>query len=1718
MSTFIKKFVSILLLLALILGVIAIAGAPQTQAVGWGDVEDLFQAGDEGLSFTQYEGGLATLSEDGYDASLTESNDLREFILKIVNFALGFLGLIAVVIIIYGGVLYVTAAGDTEKTDKGKKAILYATVGLLIVLGSFAFVNTVIEGAGGDGGTGTTQQYVVGANQGGSFNAAAAQVKTLAREIYTGFITFGESMEELRGISSDLDKASLKYNNTLVAKEDMLAFLFNLKEKLTNMRAKVTQFSQTYIAINELSRYVDGRIDLIQSLNKTIFAKGSGKNEITICEGNGDPGAPEDSGKVVQPKTNGITIVKGTFVLPGILSCNNDEFSKYQEGLFEAWAVQGNDRDEPIVPNLTSNQVTSKNSLASLVEPIKTDYLRQLMSIFPQLEEIKNQIVGIKAAETNLVGENGLYDQMMALYGYLPEHAQKDLEDITFPQESFLGMIQGWEMDFKPSDDDGDTSSGNFDNTGNQLFAALEKHMEFQKELLKLRSVIARLRANVVTGNAPMVVTFDVLETIDPAGGSIVDENINWKGITGKVGTDGKEISYEDPELGVQCNNVDTPLNAQNPPDDSQNDQLFGSAFRQCTFNQPGTYTVTVEIESNDPTKYVSGRSSLTIKVLPPNTQIKMNLKAGDKTIQIIDYYDNGVLKLNKNYVPVTLFEAKAGINFNASATENVEKFTWDFGDGTPLVEGANPVSHPYLTEGKYKVVLEVINKLNQLDRKIFTLDVRSLATRIKVTPEQNIFINQPVKIDAELSSSSGGQIKDYDWTITKRTNAGSTVIAMSNPDGGQTNLGNKSTFNFQFKDPGKYIVDLKATNDVETSSAEPVEINVKSKNPVAKFEHSIPKQNQPSTVHFKGSSSFDPDGSVENLQYEWKITPASENGSNWSLVDQNGIAIAIPPNGTVTDRDPIIKFKKKTDFDVTLKVTDTRTINSDIPEESGSVSKKIAIDNILDVDWGVDQLTTGMLNEQGRASMDFDIVSENAVAYEIDFGDGESDSGDIDNEAIVPHVYNKSGKYDVTVTVYDADDDDNSIKRRFFIGGGEKPLARATLLVNGSEIFNFEDPITVGMKDSLVFDAGQSINMDGTGRDLRYTWDFGDMENSSQERATHKYKDVSPLDIGYYTVKLTVADKKDPSKFDSDEIKINVVNRPPHFSDVQALLSQSRKDMITPVEVDMRVYGAEDPDGQIVQYKWWYFDADDPSEELGIQITREPVAKLTIGTRGPEGQEVTYGFGLEVTDNSDLTYSNQDQIDEGDFPDIKVKNGKNTLPVAKFDASTTSASVGDTIRFTSSSTDEDGEIETYIWDFEGDGFFNNEPTEDAAVEHIYDKKNKEGYLVKLKVIDDKGGETTSESIKVSVDSTAQPPTAAFTYKVIDGSKGMKIQFNDKSTVPNDDDSSIIGYRWDFDAAPNSETADTNGDGTKDNDVESSDRNPTRLYTKAAIYKVKLTVTDNQGNVDEVINDVKIPLADPPIAAFTSKVIDGKVAFQNNSTPDPNSDATLEKYIWDFDVDSELVSADSDGDGESDNDNDSELLNPVFQYEQPGTYNVKLIVIDSQGNRDEVTHEVVAGRAPATGATLGGSTTTTGGSTGTSSPAAGASSGTGTSTGTQPGSSPAQPASSQNLRAVLQTTPVPAADGVIYLPGITGSIRFVFSSSLGNIASYTIDKNTLFDTDGNGVADDDKDFQSNLAGAWTTNFEKAWGRIVVRLTVKDSQGNQDTEDIEIKFQ
>lgn len=65
---------------------------------------------------------------------------LGQNVIIIINYVLGFLGLIAVAFLIYAGILMVTAAGNEDQVGKARKIITYAVVGIVIIILSFTIV------------------------------------------------------------------------------------------------------------------------------------------------------------------------------------------------------------------------------------------------------------------------------------------------------------------------------------------------------------------------------------------------------------------------------------------------------------------------------------------------------------------------------------------------------------------------------------------------------------------------------------------------------------------------------------------------------------------------------------------------------------------------------------------------------------------------------------------------------------------------------------------------------------------------------------------------------------------------------------------------------------------------------------------------------------------------------------------------------------------------------------------------------------------------------------------------------------------------------------------------------------------------------------------------------------------------------------------------------------------------------------------------------------------------------------------------------------------------------------------------------------------------------------------------------------------------------------------------------------------------------------------
>ncbi len=66
--------------------------------------------------------------------------DLKDSVINIIQWILGILALVAVVMIIYGGFTWMTAAGNEDRIEKAKKIISAAVIGLIVILLAWAIV------------------------------------------------------------------------------------------------------------------------------------------------------------------------------------------------------------------------------------------------------------------------------------------------------------------------------------------------------------------------------------------------------------------------------------------------------------------------------------------------------------------------------------------------------------------------------------------------------------------------------------------------------------------------------------------------------------------------------------------------------------------------------------------------------------------------------------------------------------------------------------------------------------------------------------------------------------------------------------------------------------------------------------------------------------------------------------------------------------------------------------------------------------------------------------------------------------------------------------------------------------------------------------------------------------------------------------------------------------------------------------------------------------------------------------------------------------------------------------------------------------------------------------------------------------------------------------------------------------------------------------------
>ncbi len=1541
---------------------------------------------DEVIDFTEYDGTLEAPDESGYDPSLTENTSAREFIQTIVNFALGFLGLVAVVIVIYGGSMYVLSRGDEEMASKGKKSIGYAAIGIVIILGSFALVNTLLQAGGGDStGDGSGDGSVDGTTiteTGASFDTEFVldEIEDISAEYIEAYETVLTVSQEVAYMKSVEMPIIIEVNENDVTLDGLLEFLIEwaegtdsdyadqyelidendvedyidmLREGVQDIQQVVDSLSDTYEAAQALYNYL--RSGTSAGFLDNFFAHliPSASAELTVEE-------------IIESIDKGIT---NTDALCNTQDYSSAKYSDYGLGV-TIYDVDVREIDDSVCAYLDYIQLSAEN-----------DYNEKVGELAERFQELEDLF---------------------------------DTEGQGFDSGSVLTEVLA-------AFNDADTALNNSFGEGGTVNAkTAQEILTYMNELHglveNLEFVQVRLSASTTGGNDPLIVRFDVLGTEDPSGKTVEDEQIEWD-------LDGDGI-YE------PVGSVDSPGTLSTravTSSDTSGDSV------SATYNEPGTYRVRVRVQSQD-ADIAAGVSTVTIEVEPSKSMLVLTAQTGtDSPTTIADFRTYPYI--DQDSYKVTMTEAETGVLFDASDTTDgdgndgaaggITFYEWDFGDnetssGPYGQDGGSSVTHAYGEAGSYNMSLTVTDDTGIKDRKYFTLYVASPAARFSVSPSSGT-VGTTFEFDASASTTDVGSIVNYSWAVSN--NGVSVTLDDSTGD----------VITPTFESPGVYTVTLTVSDGSGETDTASTDILVESTAPVATYEYSVPSSTEPATLLFDASNSYDPDEG-DLLTYEWDF--GGVEGEDYEIVSEE------------SEQEILVQFLSAGDYDVSLTAYDQHSAEL---KKSDTAMATITIESVLDVALEIEGETARHLDANGESEVEFTAVSDTASAFEIDYGDDTVDFTDTitRGEAVFTHTYESAGVFNVTLTALDDADGRNSTTARVYIGAGDAPIAVISIGSDGEDIGT--GPTFQGsIKTQFSFDASQSVNVDGSNEGLEYSWNFGDGVTSSQAAVTHTFSETAT-----YTVTLSVRDEDDNAITDETSLTINIEGIDPEIFGITVVPQGDTLE--TPLKVNVSV-DAQDEDGTITFYNAWYYDLNDTATQLGNVTSTQENFTMTIDTKGETGEVHEYGFAVEVTDNQDNEVSSFDELEADTIPTLEVTNGPNETPVAGFTVDYTTVYVGEEVNFSSTSYDPDGDIVSYWWDIEGDGFFNNEAVEESSLTYAFTQIHPEGVEVQLKVEDSAGATATSESLTIFVDSIAAAPDAAFLADVT----GTTVTFRNNSTIDTENGAELAGIYWDFNLA-----VDSNGNGTADDDLDSFEENPSYTYEALGTYQAKLTIVDTTGQTDTVTQDVNVLETSDPTAAFSYTVTDRTVDFKNETVFDTANEAEARSWSWDLNL-----TADSDGDTDPENDEDATTKNPTYEYDDYGDYEVKLVVEDTFGKTDTLVQTV---EVP----------------------------------------NPVEP-----VTALLTSTPQPNSLNQVVLEDDGDYVTFYYGAEGGSgNFTYVLDKNIFYDTDGDGVRDNDEDYDDDSSGTWKTPFFTSYGQVVVKLTVTDEDtGETDVATLQVVFE
>ena len=199
-----------------------------------------------------------------------------------------------------------------------------------------------------------------------------------------------------------------------------------------------------------------------------------------------------------------------------------------------------------------------------------------------------------------------------------------------------------------------------------------------------------------------------------------------------------------------------------------------------------------------------------------------------------------------------------------------------------------------------------------------------------------------------------------------------------------------------------------------------------------------------------------------------------------------------------------------------------------------------------------------------------------------------------------------------------------------------------------------------------------------------------------------------------------------------------------------------------------------------------------------------------------------------------------------------------NQSPTASFTANPTSGTAPLAVSFNASnSSDSDGTIISYAWDFK-DGSTGSGET----ISHTFSSAG--SYNVELTVTDNEGATDSSTKIMTVTETANQLPTASFTAVPTSGIAPLEVAFNASNS--SDSDGSIINYVWNF----------------KDGNTGTG-QTINHTFSSTGSYNVELTVTDNEGATDSTTKTITVTETPNQSSDCYESMIVSPVPFMGNN-------------------------------------------------------------------------------------------------------------------------------------------------------------------------------------------------------------------------------------------